>query len=773
MSLKKKKGSSLIAVLLIFAILSISGASILSLTVSDYNAKITASKKIQSLYESDSGVNVVYGIMKKVTSQGIQKGNKSAEDYMNKFTGDSVAKDDPLKGIYKDLYSADGSLNTNKLKLKLNNIFQDSYKSYILSYITKYITSSDKYLENGKYADLNENIVSLYDTSTIANLPTIIVSVKAAKPNQWKVLTISSQFFTTPISGQTSNKKTVQADIVIGIPDYQNSYYVETKKQEVTINPVWKNAISIDGDMHINSDIRVDGDIFVMGKPPVVGSEKVYTKYNGGISIGSDDANPIKAIFNKNVVTSNSFNISGQNKEVIVEGNIYAGNVYIGKSSSTEAPCSDSSLTVKDPSGPSTENGMVYTSNDLSLYATKSDIDIDKYYGINDIGGIRTVDKVYNSSSSLIVNTDDLGIADGSSINIGDAIINGTAYINTNEPYQTGESVAVKGNYRAYTIPIPKSAEPLYDESKAKYDEDKVNFVYNSPLQLVDSFKEFTTKLTGADKSEYFRKINDLKLTALNKSGITIKNLIFSAGVALSGGFVSDKSIDISKIPDIEAKQNEFAKVVYEMGDITNVGVPKLADEAKMLNDDYLTGKVNKGVFAGKWVADRDKNDYLIDKVAQVSLSKVDNSNSIDVLKSEVECRTSKNVVILGTGSTYTAKPTDEIIDLSTMSDPHGIIITSGNVTLSGKVDFTGTIIAGGNLTTTNDGLKTLTYDDNYVLKTIARDYTNTYSKVFNIIEGMNTQIVEVAATVGGDANAASNGIDGGVVKLSNWRVNN
>ena len=135
--------------------------------------------------------------------------------------------------------------------------------------------------------------------------------------------------------------------------------------------------------------------------------------------------------------------------------------------------------------------GMVYTSNDLSLYATKSHINIDKYYGINDIGGERTVDKDYNSSSSIIVNTDDIGTKDGSSINIGDAIINGTAYINTSTPYQTGESVAVKGNYRAYTIPIPKSTGTVNDGSNA-YDEDKVDFVYNAPLQLVDSFKEST-----------------------------------------------------------------------------------------------------------------------------------------------------------------------------------------------------------------------------------------------------------------------------------------
>ena len=89
----------------------------------------------------------------------------------------------------------------------------------------------------------------------------------------------------------------------------------------------------------------------------------------------------------------------------------------------------------------------------------------------------------------------------------------------------------------------------------------------------------------------------------INKSGITIDNLIFSAGVALSNGGIVTKSIDISKTAVIQSKQNDFARLVYEMGDITNVGVPKLADEAKMLNDDYLTGKVNKAVFDGDWIA--------------------------------------------------------------------------------------------------------------------------------------------------------------------------
>ena len=61
------------------------------------------------------------------------------------------------------------------------------------------------------------------------------------------------------------------------------------------------------------------------------------------------------------------------------------------------------------------------------------------------------------------------------------------------------------------------------------------------------------------------------------------------------------------------------------------------------------------------------------------------------IANSEVEVRTkSKNVVLLGKNSTYIPDPVkDEVVDLSTMNgDPHGIIITSGDVTLSGKVEF-------------------------------------------------------------------------------------
>ncbi|MFT5871681.1 MAG: hypothetical protein ACI8WT_000601 [Clostridium sp.] len=796
MSLKKKRGSSLIVVLIIFAVLSISGISILSLTVYDYNARLTASKKTQSLYASDSGVNVVYGIMKKVISQAIEKGNEDADTYMTEFSQYSSTNLEPLEGDYDYLYSADGSLDTDLLKAKLNEIFQVSYKDYI----SIYITSHEDYLENGEYIDLTNNIISSYDPSEGSKLPTVIVTGKEkgfiGTPDQWKI-NITSQFSTSPMNGQASNKKTVKADIVISVPNYQDSYFVETTKQEISINPVWKNAISIDGDMQINSDLTVDGDVFVKGTPPEitdVNSENIKTKYNGGISIGSDDSNISRVTFKKNVVTTNSFNISGQNKTVNVEENIYAGNVYIGNSSSAVTnDASNCKLTVGQYDSTmkvftnNDSTGMVYTSNDLSLYATKSHINIDKYYGINDIGALRRVDKNYNSSSSIIVNIQDIGDSGGSSIHIGEAIINGTAYINTEDPYPTGESVSIKGNYVAYTTHIPKTTGTLGDEAN-KYAEENVNFPYNDPLELVNNFKDPVTNLVGLklgkiDKIEYFKKINELSPTILNKggiSGITINNLIFSAGVALSEGELATTGVETQG--DVISKQNDFARLVYEMGDQTHLGVPMIGSTSDMLNDDYQQGKVYKDVFGTANV--ETEAGYQTNTTAQVNLNTIDYSKVIDNDNSEVEViNKNKNVVLLGSNSTYTPDSiNDEVIDLTLMgSKVHGIIITQKNVILSGKIDFTGTIIAGGNLTAIYDGpnilthdvQKILTYDDNYVLKTIGRDYINTYSKVFNGTTSTGTQIIEVAATVGKNADSPSIAIDGGLVKLVNWRVNN
>ena len=89
-------------------------------------------------------------------------------------------------------------------------------------------------------------------------------------------------------------------------------------------------------------------------------------------------------------------------------------------------------------------------------------------------------------SSSLIVNSE------GASVTVtGETYLSGVAYIDTKGvPYQTGESVAIKGNYLAYSKILPG-----YDE--------RIQMKYYNPLLLVEAIDNDSS---AQKKAEYFVK---------------------------------------------------------------------------------------------------------------------------------------------------------------------------------------------------------------------------------------------------------------------------
>ena len=52
-----------------------------------------------------------------------------------------------------------------------------------------------------------------------------------------------------------------------------------------------------------------------------------------------------------------------------------------------------------------------------------------------------------------------------------------------------------------------------------------------------------------------------------------------------------------------------------------------------------------------------------------------------------------------------------------------GVIITTGDVIIRGKVDFTGTIISKGNIIFEEDNVRNVNYDRNYVQSVIGANY--------------------------------------------------
>lgn len=70
--MKKKKGSTLVTVVALFAILFTTGTAILSLTLYSYKLKIAQSRKIENLYGSEAGIDA----SKKILELSVQAANK-------------------------------------------------------------------------------------------------------------------------------------------------------------------------------------------------------------------------------------------------------------------------------------------------------------------------------------------------------------------------------------------------------------------------------------------------------------------------------------------------------------------------------------------------------------------------------------------------------------------------------------------------------------------------------------------------------------------------
>ena len=122
---KRKKGSSMVVVIVIMAALFTVGTTILTMATSDYKSRVNESKRLQNLYKSDSGLDLVYNIILKNSQAAITH---------------SIAK---IEEEYKNVDY------TESLYDEINEKFADEF----LMYLGKVKDTSDlaKGIEEGKY----------------------------------------------------------------------------------------------------------------------------------------------------------------------------------------------------------------------------------------------------------------------------------------------------------------------------------------------------------------------------------------------------------------------------------------------------------------------------------------------------------------------------------------------------------------------------------------------------------------------------------------------
>ncbi|KGN02257.1 hypothetical protein Z969_06350 [Clostridium novyi A str. 4570] len=770
MKLKKsKKGSGLILVIMMFAFLSIVGMAFISMSLSSYKLRTAKSNAKTGLYGAESGIDEAYGIIGNKVDESIKKGNHEVDIFMNKLSEDLISAKNKIYALeknddYNSLNEYDVKDIIDEIEKGKNYTYLDDIKSCInietyrythkkdnqqKQYARVYLDDSkvlesqnnifkDKYTENilqenkGKQLNILEEISNctfninkekpkidakiIIDKEEYSNFNDRKDYINKLKQNKKIPIRINSKFKYKGVNKQ------VKADYIINIPSYNKSYYVKEDNQIVHKNPVFMKAISIDGNMNVGGKVDIDGDVFVVEKDKK--DDKKINKYNKeennadkGIII-----NNIQSNFKGNVVTDRNFKIKGAENQCTVTGNIFANNVLLDKNAT------GSKLKVEK---------NVYTQDDLEIDANGSETEIQgAYYGLNNGEGSPNP----GSSSSININAVKNGKANCKLDIKGEgSIIMGTAYADfekKGEKYQTGESIAVKGNYKAYSIPSDKTpfSKYIFDYYKPIAD-DETDLV----VGLI-SKDESSKDLNVFEKGKYFKNIvsnKDYK-DIFNWDGIDINgvNCIHLGAIytkennEVQSNTDSDKFI-IDNLNDVFEKIKEFNDEIYNMGEkieyTNNINYKEVLSNSKKSVDTQL--------------------------------------NNIENI-TEVNDKEDKNVIILRKGNITieSGKLNDKALDIN---NKNALIIVDGDLNIKGNLDFTGTLIVKGNLNIENGASLTIKYDENVVRSLISQNY----GKLKNVFKNNSEEIFDTLNKTQFDMDGHSDIVLNNLIQMKNWKI--
>ncbi len=718
---KDNKGSTLVILLIIITVFIMLGTAILSVAVSNYKMKIVQSNAKKNFYFAESGLDEAYGKMGEVFDSAVEEGSKEVDTFMNILsikaneilTFMKENEEIPLEyQTYLIYLNEDGSFNMDMVIEAQNTKFQETFTNYIEGILFTELqdVSNYSFYTNGEFKIVIQPITS-FDFETDRPL----------------LFSIESTF-----TDQNIEKK-LKAKYEIKIPEYNTPYYTESSVLAVNRNVGWSKAIAAEGDLKAyEGTLIVNGDIYVKGNSGTF----------GGISTMADNT---QIIVSGNISSMKNIQTASSDSVIQVTGNVYADDFQVAGKDDGDNTVQRSMLTVNRDDEDLNNTGSVYTFDDLSLNGKLSEIYIENsYYGVSN--GELSFEP--DNSSSIIINTEDIG--SGSVLTINNKVrIAGTSYINVlyeGNKYQTGESVAVKGNYRAYSYQFINPSIP-------KFDRDNINFEYYDPLNLAHSFKDTGSTLKPKDKSEYFKLYSDEKKDTLNLGGdlgININPLdSINLGVLIHNNSVKPWEFPVDFDDIIEKPLNDYMRQVYYMG----------ADDTIVADDDLSINPQDERTVS-YWV-------NFSNLPAPIDTPTLDLKRELILLDGS-----SKKYAIIGRNADDSMIPVDaEKIDLGSNPDVKGIIMTQGDIHICGEINFTGTIITNGSIYFSDTNTKNLTYDENYVALKIAENIS-VLENVF--IDNYLTSIeITTDSHIGSPEGVYTDIIRDKLINLRNWSIVN
>lgn len=709
--LSNNQGSVLAMVVIIITILSTLGMAVISLGVVNLKSSLVEQKAKLSFYMAESGLEQAYGIILEEVKEAVKAGNDAVKEAIDFFIDEEINK--YARGEETAYVTIEnGNYKTNEEKIindledgKWDSLFRQAYKQHFNKVRVAFI----KKLENDElYCTPFGN-----DGGNGDFLPKIIVC-DAPDPffknifddeEKTTTLTLSSQY---PLEEGQEVPQEVKMQFTISTPkEVLENYYVNVIKQTLKENPVWNRTLAAFGEIVINDtkEIINEDEHLIFDKLIVLGN--VYSGER--ITLQStkeyvDISNPVKII--GDVATPGNLEITGGSKgcSLTVDGRVYAKNLLIAPDKiedNNRVKTENNSVTVK---------GHVYTEDDLEINGIKSNVKIEgKYFGFSDGSNSENHDQ----SSGIVINADDINdINEGSTLVIegkdfGDGnedepalFINGVSYIKgVRDPYPTGESLSIKGNYRAYSYYLGRDSG--YD------------YTYNTPLTLVNKRRDENgvwKDMTSVDKADYFWLVGDSDQPYNNP---------FPSPIWLNLG----KNINL---PDAD-------NIIYTLGAYVNKGSVKERGQL-----DYKEVQEKADAYQEQF-----ENSFLKTFTEYFKINdEINNKEDLlpDVDSEFVFFSRDKDVYLIGSKGNIGYIPGSAMVKDNITQPLRGIIITTENVYLRGELDFSGLIVSGGNIYVEDSHSKIIKFDKEYIRK-VAGDLGE--DNPFKEIDSWEQQIYE------------------------------
>lgn len=731
-------------IVITIAVLSVLGTALLAMSLMNINMKYNDYRAKQTLYYSESGIDQVYAAIGIQVDTVIGDAVTATEAEMNliyNIISDTEAMTTlgqwPVYGKFL-IPSTAGAPNYLFNNVELEKESKERFKVNFKTLMdTRFLADDMK--------DLIENTYVALDTSNstvdITVDVTDIIPFAAGNLNTYEIRNITS---TSVLNNNT--ERIIETDIIIS--DDVTAYPISTTQSRITVpdNPIWQKTLVSYGDQFIlGSNTTINGDVYAYGTTPLLTNSLAWRdpeNFGGFVVRGGSGLT-----LNGNLSTHSYVQLdNGASNMTVNNGLVYANSLVVQG----------------DASGTLTINGNLYTTDDIELNGNGGRIVVNgSYYGytIGDAAGVThdkssaivlNADMNTGNSSIRITGTAPTGVAFNES-NPG-VLIGGTAYVNVDGisseglthhfPYQTAESIALRGNYMSYTW---KFAQEIVDDLKSKnilggtyglpYANSRIDsHLFEDNVRTAGITQDPTIRFVVEDTSGTPYNIDDRKAYFLTfkhyvdggtgvftNSGlpgtVNLSNYLYTTGLQVytSGGANnyrnSVNAISLAEFRTIVAKiANDYLYNIHQMRHVNTVG----------LSDDEVLNRIDRRDFNGDGTIQIGNNPatddipYLNNINVVNKYTKLDtDTHNLKLITSKTSARggsvdateviylsnaTGQDVNIYGTGVTVGVDEPGRITLNAGHTRMQGIIATRGNVYIHGNLDFTGVIIAGGDI---------------------------------------------------------------------------